>query len=123
MVVGFHKHLAKWAASTEECLVERMLHRDLVKVCPEDPLYKQAQRVPLRAGSLVIWDQRMAHGSAPNSSPNGRFCQFLKMSYALNPNAAQAKNRLAVVGEKVADANMEPSDLGKKLFGLQSWDE
>lgn len=121
LVVGFHKHLSAWAASTKDCLAERMMHRDLVKVCPEDPLYKQAQRVSLRAGSLVIWDQRMAHGSAPNCSANARFCQFLKMSSALDLSSSQAKHRAAVVSKKVAASGVEMTDLGKKLFGLKPW--
>ena len=53
--------------------VSSVLHlQTLVKVDCDDPLYGQPQRVAMRAGSMVIWDQRMAHGSAPNDSCNPR---------------------------------------------------
>lgn len=34
-------------------------------------------RIPMPAGSLAIWDKRLAHGSVPNKSSNGRIIQFL----------------------------------------------
>ncbi len=42
------------------------LERSNVDYLPKDPLQKRAVRVPMRAGSIVIWDQRLPHGSWPN---------------------------------------------------------
>ena len=33
------------------------------------PYTRLAQRVPVRAGSLIVWDVRLAHGSQPDQSP------------------------------------------------------
>jgi ectoine hydroxylase-related dioxygenase (phytanoyl-CoA dioxygenase family) len=43
-----------------------------------DQLHKYKQRVTMRAGSLLIWDQRVVHGSAHNNSENFRIAQFIK---------------------------------------------
>jgi ectoine hydroxylase-related dioxygenase (phytanoyl-CoA dioxygenase family) len=34
-------------------------------------------RIPLSAGSMAIWDKRLAHGSVPNNSNKGRLMQFI----------------------------------------------
>lgn len=34
-------------------------------------------RITMPAGSIAIWDKRLAHGSVPNSSSNGRIIQFM----------------------------------------------
>jgi len=43
-----------------------------------DKLHEYKQRVTMRAGSLLIWDQRVVHGSAHNNSGNFRVAQFIK---------------------------------------------
>jgi len=45
---------------------------------PNDPLHNFKQRVTMRSGSLLIWDQRVVHGSAQNNSNNFRIAQFIK---------------------------------------------
>lgn len=37
-----------------------------------DPMQEQAQRVPMKAGSLLVWDFRIPHGSKPNNSDRPR---------------------------------------------------
>lgn len=36
-------------------------------------------RVPVPQGSIIIWNQKMAHGTRPNSSDRPRAIQFIKM--------------------------------------------
>jgi len=40
---------------------------------PNELPYKYGVRISMRAGSIVVWDQRMAHGSLPNCSSTFRF--------------------------------------------------
>lgn len=42
-------------------------------------LQKLAMRVPMQAGSLVLWDQRTPHGACRNYSTRPRVAQFLKL--------------------------------------------
>ena len=48
------------------------------KFATNDPIYSLSRRIPLRAGSMVIWDQRVVHGSQPNNSDRPRIAQFIK---------------------------------------------
>lgn len=43
-----------------------------------DPIHDLKQRITMRAGSLLIWDQRVVHGSNHNDSSNFRLAQFVK---------------------------------------------
>ena len=51
--------------------------------------------VPSKAGDLVIWDTRMAHGTSPNRSTVPRFAQYLSMCPAEPEHAELLEIRLA----------------------------
>jgi ectoine hydroxylase-related dioxygenase (phytanoyl-CoA dioxygenase family) len=44
-----------------------------------DPLWNHIVRVPLRAGSLLIWNNLLFHGNFPNYSHQWRMVQYLRM--------------------------------------------
>ena len=48
------------------------------KFSPADPIHARARRIPMRAGSLLVWNQEVVHGSQPNASENWRLAQFIK---------------------------------------------
>ena len=80
-------------------------------------------RIPMRAGSLVIWDQRTPHGSHPNNSSNSRFAQFLKVFPAHPIDAKRAANRAAAVREMMSKCGFgkeELTELGISMFGLEA---
>ncbi len=55
----FHRYVQKWCA-------DNINLRKPVPffLCPaDDPLNELAQRVSLRAGSVLLWDQTVVHGS------------------------------------------------------------
>jgi hypothetical protein len=71
---------------------------------PEHSAYhSKAQRVPVRAGSLIVWDVRLVHGSAPDQSPHGyqetrpRFVQFVTLRTERLLGDEQAARRAALV--------------------------
>jgi len=82
VVPEFHSHLAQWC---EE-------HSSVRKPVPfvtfyekneeehrcEQSLLRQSRRVPMKAGSVLIWNQTLAHGTQPNASRRNRAAQFLK---------------------------------------------
>jgi hypothetical protein len=59
----------------------------------KDPVFKNGCRVSLRAGSIVIWDARMAHGSLPNRSTQFRSAQFFKMFKSSTVSTTRCRNR------------------------------
>ena len=59
-VPGFHKHLAAWAALPEnQAYKEKMAEAyDFLEVPKGDPMLAWTQPVPMRAGSLLVWNSR-----------------------------------------------------------------
>lgn len=76
-VPGFHKCFDEFfrnhPATTDGPSLHATGHSPLVLV------RQLAQRVPMHAGSVVVWDQRIPHGSDGNSSFRPRMAQFVKM--------------------------------------------
>ncbi len=80
------------------------------------------QRIPMLAGSVLIWDQTMAHGSAPNTSKRCRFAQFLR-AFPRN-EASISSSRLERRASRLKRCLEESGALdiltseGKHVFGL-----
>jgi len=75
----------------------------------------------MRAGSIVIWDSRLPHGSMPNNSSRMRCCQFIKMFLSSDiPHEEVILNRKETVKREIEIAKFqsEITPLGLKLFGL-----
>ncbi|AYV81533.1 MAG: WD repeat protein [Harvfovirus sp.] len=76
-------------------------------------------RITAARGSIIIWDQRMAHGSKPNNSSRARSCQFIKMF----PKNTFSKTRLGFrqksMKKILAENNFTPSDdIGRIVFHI-----
>ena len=74
----------------------------------------------MRAGSLVIWDQRTPHGAVSNNSSRPRFAQFMKMFPAQPIDSSRLAARSETVLYMCKKANFLPllTPLGARLFGL-----
>jgi len=124
LVPGFANHLAEFAKVTAPRLKSKYGNRSTFIVLRDnEPFISHAIRLSARAGSLIIWDQRTAHGSAPNNTTNARYAQFLKLFPAIDLNIPRAVARSSLLKVKVenADFTSELTDLGKKLFGFEKW--
>ncbi|GAM20633.1 hypothetical protein SAMD00019534_038080 [Acytostelium subglobosum LB1] len=87
----------------------------------KDPLFKFAKRISMRKGSMVIWDQRMPHGSFNNTSSNPRMAQFIKIYPTSTVSNDRYKSRAAVVSNILASFS-DPfplTKLGAGLFGVK----
>ena len=92
LVPGFHAAFARWrdalgdptryAENHEDWDKNRLVWRGAgagsFKFGADDGVHRLKTRVPMREGSYLIWDQRVAHGSAPNASDRPRMAQFVK---------------------------------------------
>mmetsp|Transcript_23858 Transcript_23858/g.42489 ORF Transcript_23858/g.42489 Transcript_23858/m.42489 type:complete len:85 (+) Transcript_23858:176-430(+) len=83
-----------------------------------------AQRVTARAGSFIVWDARLVHGSAPSSCRPGcnpRFAQFIvHRSASLYDDVAQ--HRAALVAELYQAHGLELPEKGsisRALLGIR----
>lgn len=98
-------------------------------------------KIPGKAGDLVIWDTRLPHGNGHNVSDKPRLAQYISMSPApANPGKAREhrirmwRERLhpgphpAFPGdprriEQLYGKTAELTPLGRKLLGLDLWDD
>mmetsp|Transcript_10898 Transcript_10898/g.16254 ORF Transcript_10898/g.16254 Transcript_10898/m.16254 type:complete len:397 (+) Transcript_10898:40-1230(+) len=107
--------------------------RNFVEVPDNDPIRKEVMRVPMRAGSLLIWDSQLPHGNFPNTSDKFRMVHYIKMIPAEDPReflpmlAPPTEEKFLKHFEKAKKQwfpeGFEPSPLGRKLLGLDKWTE
>jgi len=129
LVPGFNNHIVEWANATKARLSSSYGKRNNFIVLPKkEPFHKNAIRITSRAGSIVIWNQTVIHGSRPNMSENNRYAQFFRMFPAIDPttNAGSHRRwekRRESLRKQLDKLDMTPqnglSPLGEKLFGLE----
>lgn len=79
-------------------------------------LQRLAMRVPMRAGSLVLWDQRTPHGTCRNTSARPRFSQMLKLFPRRLVTPERLARRAALLRRELRGL---PADLVRsEVFGL-----
>jgi hypothetical protein len=101
----------------------------------------QVTPIPGKAGDLVIWDRRLAHGNGRNEAETPRLCQYLTMYHA-SDDAGQRTERIACWREHTAppywekdipapykgkEATLWPEPatltaLGRKVLGADPWE-
>jgi len=122
LVPGFYKHMPEWVKSTETTLKKRYGTVNTFIVLPDsEPMQQLATRISMKAGSLLVWEQKTPHGSAPNNSSNMRMAQFLKFLPAISRTSERALARSAFLKQKVQETGVEMTDLGEKLFGFNDF--
>jgi ectoine hydroxylase-related dioxygenase (phytanoyl-CoA dioxygenase family) len=42
--------------------------KKIFKIPKDDPIRKDIQKMPIRKGSILIWNSRLPHGTFPNNS-------------------------------------------------------
>ena len=130
-VPGFHRRIDAWIAT-------QPADRDPFR---PDTTGMQVERIPMRAGDLLIWDSRLPHGTAPNLSDRPRVAQYISMFPADEGNAAHLERRLTAWRTRTTPHDPQgfpfPGDprrieelhgrtadltpLGRKLLGLDRW--
>jgi ectoine hydroxylase-related dioxygenase (phytanoyl-CoA dioxygenase family) len=89
-----------------------------------DGIHALKRRVPMREGSMLIWDQRLVHGAAPNESDRLRMAQFIKAFRRDGAGEERLRCRAARVRAELDKAGLrgEVSALGRRVFGLDVLD-
>ena len=120
LVPGIANHLHEWATAHHK----RYGTSTFTVVHPRDLLCKMAQRITVRAGSAIFWNQMTAHGSRPNNSTNFRFAQFFRM-FPINQLTFERHQKRLPLACSVAYSipSFTPSPLGLKLFGVRDWNQ
>ena len=118
LVPGFHQNFQEWYSKKD------MNHpagsQSLWKFNPQDSTdmsyISNITRVPMPAGSIAIWDKRLAHGSTPNKSQHGRLIQFLIMHKRNSFPIIKLKERQKAIKKVLSAINFEPTIKEQKLL-------
>ena len=136
VVPGFHRVFKNWQAALGSWESNRMGQRR--RGCSynfpnlKDPIHGLARRVPIRAGSLLLWNQCTVHGAVPNRSDSFRIAQFVRgvrageCGVSSNSRSSRAEARAAAIVRelKAARTGKERKDwpellsLAPHVFGV-----
>ena len=79
-VPGSHLHyLEQWAKRHDKPKDYNMTSYRSVKILDDDPMQHLSQKIPIKAGDMLIFDSRLLHGTFPNHSPSMRLVQYVRM--------------------------------------------
>jgi hypothetical protein len=133
LLTGFHRCFQDWQRSLGEIsrhmpsrseelghLVWRGKGTGSYILGQKDVLHKFKQKINMRAGSLLIWDQRIVHGSVQNDSNNFRLAQFVKAFRRKNFSQARLHHRAKRVNEELAKLACvaDLSDASRAALGM-----
>jgi ectoine hydroxylase-related dioxygenase (phytanoyl-CoA dioxygenase family) len=118
-VPGFQHYIATWAKENEKVCLRSNYGGDptTVQIPPDDPIREHIQCMPIRKGSLLVWDSRLPHGNYPNNSNQMRIIQYLHMA----PVADEALRPFPLLQEDLPET-FQLTELGEKLYGFQPWE-
>eukprot|EP01125_Pyxidicula_operculata_P019818 TRINITY_DN7210_c0_g1_i1.p1 TRINITY_DN7210_c0_g1~~TRINITY_DN7210_c0_g1_i1.p1 ORF type:complete len:369 (-),score=82.34 TRINITY_DN7210_c0_g1_i1:26-1132(-) len=114
----------EWAEKNKEYgELPEIKTRNFIEVPEDDPMRSEMTRIPMRAGSVLIWNSQLPHGNFPNTSSDFRMVQYIKMIPVDEPREFKPALLCGKVSPKdFFPENFEPSELGRKLFGIEPWD-
>jgi len=117
-VPGFTSYLPEWSKKTKKY---NGMH--FVGVKKNQKFIEKAQKITMRAGSVVIWNSCQPHCNFSNNSSNFRFCQYIKMFPAslANPTPAEFKARAAAL-RSLLPKSFKVSETGQQVFGFKHAD-
>uniref|UniRef100_K3WX66 Phytanoyl-CoA dioxygenase n=1 Tax=Globisporangium ultimum (strain ATCC 200006 / CBS 805.95 / DAOM BR144) TaxID=431595 RepID=K3WX66_GLOUD len=98
--------------------------RNFIEVPDDDPVRSEIKRIPIKAGSLLIWNSQLPHGNFPNTGFDFRMVQYLKMIPVSDPRefSPAVKLQRFEMSEWFPEG-YTPSPLGEMLYGIKDWPE
>ncbi|EFC47465.1 predicted protein [Naegleria gruberi] len=118
-VPGFVQHVKEYAEKLRD--YKPGPRCTFLSVRKEDPLISQTQKVPVRKGSLIIFNSLLPHANFPNSSDRFRVCQYIKM---VPKKGSEEFQRLrATMVHDLMSQDFVPNEIGKEVFGFNLLDK
>lgn len=113
LIPGSHRWFEKWAKTVPSKIVGS---NSACRFGPEMVAF--AQRETMRAGSVVIWDQRLIHGSTTNKSNRMRYGIPIRFFSTDQMSFKRAKNRSETLRRimKENGFDQELTAIGRKVF-------
>lgn len=118
-VPGFQHYINTWTKQNQEACFDSNKGGDptTVQIPENDPIRQHIQRMPIRKGSLLVWDNRLPHGNFPNNSNAMRIVQYLHMA----PVSDEAVRPYPLIKDDLP-SKFHLTSLGEKLYGFKSWE-
>merc|ERR1712039_968983 len=119
-VPGMHSEALRGWVSQHTGLPEPEINGkyELKDFGPDKDLGKQAVRVPCPAGTLILFDATLPHGTKPNASARSRAILFLRYLIARELPPAAWRNRNAALRRMVDSVGFEPDEIqARHLYG------
>mmetsp|Transcript_14464 Transcript_14464/g.21317 ORF Transcript_14464/g.21317 Transcript_14464/m.21317 type:complete len:340 (+) Transcript_14464:16-1035(+) len=80
VVPGSHRHyLEEWAGRNKVPKGYSLTSPHSVKLPGDDPAQHLSQKIPIKAGDMVVFDSRLLHGTFQNESQSMRLVQYIRM--------------------------------------------
>lgn len=124
-VPGFHRKIEEWLRNLPPDADPRKLVRE----------HFEGQPITGKAGDLIIWHSALPHGSSPNTADQPRVVQYITMSPTREDNEEARQRRINGWRERLTGLGKEQKEkehfygktaeltpLGRKLLGLERWD-
>lgn len=127
-VPGSHKLCIEWArqhVTKHSINGERNIAWNTIEVPQDDPLHKHVCKIPLRKGSLLVWNSLLFHDNYPNESNKWRAVQYVRMLPASGTPYGPLHPDFGAVnaeGSRIYPESFEATSLGAKLFGFEPWE-
>jgi len=119
-VLGFDQRIEQWIIDNKD-LADRNEFRHYVRVPLQDPMFQQTTKIPVRAGSLIIWRGSIPHSNFPNNGANFRYCQYLKMFPVPDIGNEEAFKVIQQVLKNRLPKELQLTELGEKLYRQKPW--
>jgi len=148
-VPTMHKWLREWVAKVPppQSSIDKFHNGGIPINVPEKALQTlNVQKIPAKAGDLIIWRREIAHGNGVNMSQRPRLAQYICMfperfgnedvlhpQESLHPETHSQRIHMWKTNSpppgkpgdtRKVEQNQQPAeltDLGKKLLGLEQW--
>jgi hypothetical protein len=126
-VPGFQHQFMQWRNDNIDDYGSRpeICKRNFIEVPEDDEMRKHIFQVPMRKGSLLIWNSQLPHGNFPNQSSDVfRMVQYVK--FIPVDNQREFDPAISACDFNKADwfpEDYELTPLGKRLYGLEDWDQ
>lgn len=153
VVPGFHKHIKEWCetvpilqpkkkqnqqnkqnkqnsnesiSNPDDCVAKQPL--PWLNIPSTNSLLNYSQRVPMKPGSVLIWNQTVVHGTSPNNGTNRcRLAQYLKafngpQSISIERMRLRSNSLKKLLIENGTDVDQLNED-ARKVFGFYYVDD
>mgnify|MGYP001034898200 FL=1 len=118
-VPAFQHFIQTWTKQNQQLCLDANQSGDptTVQIPKDDPIREHIQRMPIRKGSLLIWDSRLPHGNYPNNSNHMRIVQYVHMAYASD----EAIRPYPLTKDDLPEG-FHLTNLGERLYGFKPWE-